>query len=192
MVRMHLKYRKPASGKMGEDGEWKWENVTWVDCWCGMKHSNRVIPDKFWDRVWARSTKPKRTGGILLWRLNGYGEKMFFLVQSYGNLYGVPKGCIEDGETYFEGACREFHEETGTKIDFLQKNCHEVRRVIGDSQMSVFIMRVDDSFTIDTLPKTDVEISSFGFINSKNLKNVKLNRVTKDALSIIERAGNVF
>ena len=39
------------------------------------------------------------------------------LVQSRGNLWGIPKGSFEDGETKEECAIREVFEETGIKID---------------------------------------------------------------------------
>jgi 8-oxo-dGTP pyrophosphatase MutT (NUDIX family) len=43
-------------------------------------------------------------------------EDRVLLVQSKGRLWGMPKGTLEHGETYFECAIRELKEETGLDI----------------------------------------------------------------------------
>jgi 8-oxo-dGTP pyrophosphatase MutT (NUDIX family) len=43
-------------------------------------------------------------------------EDRVLLVQSKGRLWGMPKGTLEHGETYFECAVRELKEETGLNI----------------------------------------------------------------------------
>lgn len=43
-------------------------------------------------------------------------KEMILLVQSRGNLWGCPKGSIEDTETFQTGAAREVQEETGVVL----------------------------------------------------------------------------
>lgn len=177
-----------ATGNLFPDGTWKWEPVTWTKCWCGLFHSNRHIPDKFWDRTWEKNKGPKLSGGVMLFRELKNGRRQFFMVQSYGNLFGFPKGSLEPNENYFDGAMREFYEETGTKLDIPKKNCLEVRKVIGDNRVSIFVAKVPSDFEIKTKPKSDVEISSYGFIDEYNLRYYKINRITRDTLEIIKKA----
>jgi 8-oxo-dGTP pyrophosphatase MutT (NUDIX family) len=44
------------------------------------------------------------------------------LVQSRGNLWGIPKGTLELNETFPEAAVREVFEETGIKLDGVNKS----------------------------------------------------------------------
>ena len=170
-----------------ETGEFVWEPVTWTKCWCGMSHSNRITPDSFWDREWE-NPKIKRTAGVLLWKRNqNNGRIYYFLVQSYGCLYGIPKGAIENNETTKESAIREFLEETGTDISeiFEVNKAVETRNSIGTkSVFSIFTIQVPWLFGIKTYPACDNEITSLGFVEKTKLKRFQLNRITK---YIIER-----
>ena len=177
-----------ASGRMLPDNTWVWEPVTWTKCWCGLFHSNRHIPDKFWDRTWEKKKGPKLSAGIMLWKESSNGRRKFFMVQSYGNLFGFPKGSLDPKEEYFDGALREFYEETGTNIKIDKKKCLEIRKVIGDNRVSIFVIKVPKDFEIKTQPKADVEISAYGFIDEYSLRYYKTNRVTRDTIEIINKS----
>ena len=43
-------------------------------------------------------------------------EDKILIIQSRGNLWGIPKGSLEENETYILAAVREFKEETGIHI----------------------------------------------------------------------------
>lgn len=188
MVRSCENQTTRASGELLQDGTWRWEPVTWTKCWCGLFHSNRQIPDRFWDRTWEKKQGPKLTAGIMLWKELPNGRRKFFMVQSYGNLFGFPKGSLEPGEEYFDAALREFYEETGTKLDIKKKETLETRKVIGDNRVSIFTIKVPNDFEIKTQPKADVEISAYGFIDEYSLRYYKINRVTRDTLEILNKS----
>lgn len=56
----------------------------------------------------------KRKAGILLYDKK---KECVLLVQSRGNLWGIPKGTLYENESIVEGAIREVNEETGIIID---------------------------------------------------------------------------
>ncbi len=43
----------------------------------------------------------------------------YLLIRSYGNLWGAPKGGVNDNETIYDAAKRELFEETGISLDRL-------------------------------------------------------------------------
>lgn len=179
-----MKFEKLASGDF--DGNcWKWDPVIWKRCPRGIYYSNRYIPDKFWDKKWESKNTSKNSAGILIWKSNNMGEKSFLLIQSYSNFYGIPKGKINIVETFFDGAMREFYEETGTKLDISVNDCFEIRKIIGNKRTSIYTLQVDNDYEITTKPISDIEISSFGFIKESDLKYFKLNKLTKDIISNI-------
>lgn len=58
--------------------------------------------------------KPKNKSGVFIYDPI---EDRVLLVQSRANLWGIPKGSIEEGETTLECALREVREETGLKLE---------------------------------------------------------------------------
>lgn len=180
-----LKFRVKSGGKI-VDGKWVWEPVVWEKCSCGISHSNRSIPDSFWNQKWEKPKNGKSSAGVLLWK-EYCGRKKFLLVQSYGNLYGIPKGKIEDGESFFDGALREFYEETGTNLEIDYNDFFEVRKCIGRDRTSIYIAKVPWNFNITSVPKSDVEISSFGFVDSNILGRYKINNFSKNILSKLQK-----
>lgn len=188
MVHKHLVSNYKATGHKNLSGDYDWEPVTWTQCWCGMKHSNRITPQSFWEREWEEKNY-KRTAGVLLWKQNpDNGKIKYFIIQSYGHLYGIPKGCIEDGESNQESAIREFYEETGTNITTLFSKVFEIRKYIGTKSMySTFVIQVPWEMEIKTYPKCDNEITSFGFVDKENINKFRLNRITKETLKVFEQ-----
>tara|TARA_A100001015_G_C15010360_1_gene722768 strand:+ start:741 stop:1247 length:507 start_codon:yes stop_codon:yes gene_type:complete len=57
----------------------------------------------------------KRKAGILLIYIDD-NIPYFLLVQSRGRLWGVPKGTIDNNETFLDGAIRELREETNINL----------------------------------------------------------------------------
>lgn len=187
----HIIPQTRASGVQDENGEWRWSPVQWSKCWCGMKHSNRHIPGKFWDRKWDKPIGPKLSAGVLLWKQNNLGFKKYFMIQSYNNCFGIPKGKVDPDETFADAAVREFYEETGTKI-IIDKSSFEIRKIIGRNRFSVYIIKVPWDFEIKTTPISDIEINSYGFVESKTLRSGKfnLNRITRETFESLENIGH--
>lgn len=167
--------------------DWVWDPVEWSKCeTCKMFHSNRMIPDEYWNRNWKIEPK-KNTAGVILIKtvvINGANVDMFWMVQSYHNSYGFPKGKMEKGETSKQAAEREFYEETGTVINL--DKCMEMRQTITSMRkntkkiISFFVKRVPVDFDITTFPKSDHEITSFGWVS--DTKNIRLNKVSQDMI----------
>ena len=173
---------------IGDD--WMWDKVDWSKCGvCGMFHSNRLIPDEYWTKNWNIEPK-KNTAGVVLIktvRINGINVDKFWMVQSYHNSYGFPKGKVEKNESSKQAAEREFYEETGTTINL--DKCMEMRQTTTktDKVISFFIKRVPSTYNITTVPKSDHEITSFGWVNDYNLKYTKLNKVSQDIIDLMYR-----
>jgi len=65
------------------------------------------------DCIINKSKKNKKKAGVFIYDPN---TKKILIVQSRGNLWGPPKGSLEDGESEIECAIREVIEETGITI----------------------------------------------------------------------------
>ena len=74
------------------------------------------------------------------------------LVQSRGNLWGFPKGSLEEGESPITGAIREVSEETGIKLSPCQLG--EKIRVNRSTYFLVKIKR--KSLSVQKFPDNDV------------------------------------
>ena len=95
------------SGVLTQSG-WEWEKADWKNCRCGLFHSNRDVPDVFWDK-W-RNMEPEPTlpdgrpkvmshsAGVILVK----GDNVW-VTQAYSNCYGFIKGSYEpDNENFFQ------------------------------------------------------------------------------------------
>lgn len=176
--------KRTASGFFDpEEQTWKWEEQQWQKCdSCGLYHGTRYIPEEFWDRDWKSS--PRRdTAGVILTRQGQQGRE-FFVIQSYHNLFGFPKGKQEDNETLRETASRELAEETGIKHDL--KGCPEFRQSGNGKTISFFFLNLVDQ-QVKAVPGNTPEITSFGWIRERDLQRLKLNQVTKDTISMFYR-----
>lgn len=191
------KCSKPKQTSGGEElvnGEWVWDKVEWSKCSaCGVFHSNRLIPARFWEKSWKSEPK-KNTAGVVLMktvRVNGVSVDKFLMVQSYHNSFGFPKGKVETGETTRQAAEREFFEETGTAINL--DKCMEIRHSVYSSKtdsekiISFFIKRVPAEFNVFTFPISDNEITSFGWISDCSFKYFKINKMSQDVLDVMYR-----
>jgi 8-oxo-dGTP pyrophosphatase MutT (NUDIX family) len=174
---------RTASG-FCRNGNWIWEPVKWIHCrYCGLFHSNRHIPASFWDRTWEKKRFRHTAGVILTKKVNDI--RYFWITQSYHNMYGFPKGTAEEGETAKMAAQREFFEETGYKLEI--EKSPELRICFRDKTTSFFLVEVEQEFDIKVFPKTDDEITSFGWISEKNLSLLPLNRTTRDIMKLYKR-----
>lgn len=160
-------------------GVWHWDPVEWSKDKRGFWRSNRVIPDEYWNQSWDKSKK--NTAGVILIRGSG-NEREFLIIQSYGNYYGWPKGKVESKETMKDAAEREFREEIGTVISL--DGSIELRQSFGTRILSMFILEVDSSFKITSMPRSDHEITSWGWCKENDLWSFKMNRMSRDFLGM--------
>jgi len=58
------------------------------------------------------SNRPSKVGGIIL----DANNHLLIVCGRYSGKWSVPKGSLEEGEGYLEGALREIREETGLKL----------------------------------------------------------------------------
>ena len=111
--------------------------------------------------------KPSKIGGVVV-----KSEGQILLVRrsenagKYPNFWAVPMGHIEKGETFKEGAHREFQEETKLDIDI---NSLVYLDTLKDSKYN----RIVGLYTIELpnkpKPKLDDEHSDWGYYDSKSL-----------------------
>jgi 8-oxo-dGTP pyrophosphatase MutT (NUDIX family) len=163
----------------------KIDKIDWVKCWCGMYHSNREIPSDYWSKYAgiSENNTVKHNCGIILKK-----EKELFVVQSYNNYYGFPKGSIHGKhESFKDCALREFYEETGHMLDLSK---HEYTKIVLKNEITkvtyiFFVVTVCSDFEIDTKPIDNMEITSFGWILKSELTNMRISKITGMACKII-------
>jgi len=172
---MHVclkKHNIPPGKKTG-----KIDKVNWGKCWCGLYHSNRVLPSTYWSKYSNNTVEPvKYNCGIILRRVDEV-----FVVQSYNNYYGFPKGSVKHKTEDFKiCALREFYEETGHILD-LGKHTYKQIMLKNDStkvKYIFFVVTVHPSFEIDSVPIDTMEITSFGWKQRDELLNMKISKIT--------------
>ena len=105
--------------------------------------------------------KYNHKAGVLLYDST---EESVLIVQSRGNLWGIPKGTLEPSETYIEGAIREVMEETGIDLSgvVFDKSIN-----IGVNSLYFFLEYVKCEVSIQTSPGNDA--NSIGWIKLKCL-----------------------
>lgn len=183
--------KQSRSGCVNDANEWEWESVSWIYCKaCKLYFSDRLIPSEYWNRDW-RSEPKKNTAGVIIVKegvsRNGFKCDKFWMIQSYHNSYGFPKGKVENGETMRQAAEREFYEETGTKVSL--DKCMEIRQSLfskgGEKIISFFVKKVPRDFVITTYPNSDHEITSFGWVDERDIRYFKLNKMSQDIINLI-------
>lgn len=177
--RPKFKARYKCEAENGFESEHKpnytWEPARWVICEkCGMHHSNREIPKGYMTSGnWKVRKGPRKKVGIILVR----NHKEVWMIQSYGNCFGFPKGEKEDNETEAECAVREFREETGWNLNVDLKKSKYLTHKIENILYMFYVVHVGREFDITTLPEDDVEITTFGWCKLTEIPNLKLSKV---------------
>lgn len=151
--------------------------------------SNRSYTSDFMKGLYERrkQQKKRRGAGVVLLKEINEDEYHIFLVKSYNNKWGVPKGGIKDGETEQEAAEREFSEETGTCVDLT--DCEKVTLKSNGKTYYYFKKFVDSDFKIKTRPIDDIEITHYGWYKlyeisdkTQNFWMDELNNLTRDII----------
>ena len=153
-----------------------------------MYHSNRIIPENYWKKYNNFTTRTvKHNCGIILKKQSNH----FFVVQTYNNYYGFPKGSVKDNyEQFRDCAVREFYEETGYLLDLSEFETEQL--VIKNDRTKVtyvfFVVHVPETFDIPTRPVDDVEITSYGWAHGKKIRNLRCSEITGRAICRLLKA----
>ena len=181
MFCINSKKNNTASG-IKIKNKWNWEKVIWEKCDnCNLYHSNRIIPNEYFDREWDTTTLTRYKVGIILLR----SDQNVLITESYNNCYGFPKGEKEPNESIQECAKREFKEETGMCIDHIKlDDCKKLTTNIENINYVFFVVRVSNFFKLEKYPIDDVEITSFGWKNIEDLAKYKLSKAIRKIYNI--------
>lgn len=173
---------KNANGEKNENNEWVWEDVKWTKCnVCGFYHSNRNIPDEYFEKNWITKIGKRDKVGVILVK----NKRQVWLIESYHKCYGFPKGEKNEKETLQECAKREFKEETGTSIDHINlKMCKTITTEIKNIKYTFYIVHVNEYFDMNNTPYDTVEITSFGWKNIENISRLNLSNAIRNAYNI--------
>lgn len=151
------------------------EKVHWNLCHCGLYHSNRHIPKSYWDYYKKNKQIKNKNGkvGIILRK-----KDKIFIVQTYNNKYGFPKGSKNEGECKLEGAFREFFEETGFDLkNYVKNNNIPIKRTKFYDKHIYYIINIDENFEITTKPRDDIEITAYGFFHIKDIEKLNYSSI---------------
>jgi len=129
----------------------------------------------------TNSVHRNKKSGILL-----YDKKTnsILIVQSRGNLWGIPKGTVENGESYIDCAFREVLEETGLN---LLTHKLESSVTIGNS---IYYLVYHEKCDVDVQKNNENnDVNSIGWIKLdclKELINQNILTLTKHSIDILK------
>lgn len=111
------------------------------------------IGDYISSNLITRPRRNKKAGGLIYDK----DEMSILLIQSHGNLWGAPKGTLEDNESTEDGAIREIFEETGLKINTAE---------LGDS------ITIDDTSTYFLVERKKCKVSIQTNVNGNDVNSI--------------------
>ena len=117
--------------------------------------------------------RPKKDSNLSAKTIAFYRGKIL-LLKNKDNTFEIPGGHVEKGESYLDGAKREFFEETGIKISNLKILKRAPNRIIYSCKLKTNIVKLSN------------EHIGFKFINVKDINKIKLNNKAKKDLNIIK------
>jgi 8-oxo-dGTP pyrophosphatase MutT (NUDIX family) len=109
--------------------------------------------------------KPTKVGGIVL----DADDNLLIVQGRYSGKWSVPKGTLEEDETYLEGALREIREETGLKL----QPCNTSRlEYWGVNRARLYLLQVDKRRP-KLKPQDSGEIVRAFWLNMNDLRAVE-------------------
>lgn len=105
----------------------------------------------------------KKKAGVLLY---DSVKKKILIVQSRGRLWGLPKGTLEEGETFEKCAVRELLEETGINVNYEQFNTF----VILYNSAKYFFVNMNEN---------DVKVQDLKFNDANGIGWIKIDCILK-------------
>ena len=129
-------------------------------CYCNNKCCSIII-NKYSIKEHKRRRINKKAGVFIYDSL----RKKVLIVQSKGNLWGMPKGTFEDGESSKDCAIRETFEETGIILSYDQLGkCFHIYMPLRDVEIKHSI---------------DNDVSGISWINIHCLQHLVHNKIIK-------------
>ncbi len=122
--------------------------------------------------------KPRPKAGVVV---HDPASDSLLLVQSRGNLWGVPKGGCEPGESYQQSAARELMEETGLTFDI--DNVHKTTSI--QNTGVYFLMTTVRREVVVQTTTHDNDANGIGWVKIKCLESwpeIHLNYPTRISL----------
>ena len=127
-------------------------------------------------------TKQSEVCGIIL--INDK-RQCLMVHQVKSGVWGIPKGHVNNNESIYDCAIREFSEETGLYIPYHGfKRCGYISTIFGHA----FVFRTPPDFKWDFNPIDKVEIDNVMWINLSTVLNVPLNCFSK--MNLIKYINN--
>lgn len=132
--------------------------------------------------------KNQRKAGVVLFNNN---TNKILIVQSRGNLWGLPKGSCNNNETIIECASRELFEETGITItaDEISESKFKYKKShfrIGTCIYYYIERNIEESINLQKVINEKNDVSGIGWININCIKDMtpqlKLNLHIRKAL----------
>jgi 8-oxo-dGTP pyrophosphatase MutT (NUDIX family) len=114
--------------------------------------------------------KTKKAGMFIVDR----NTRRVLLIQSRGKLWGFPKGSLNIGESYKDGAIREVYEETGLVIDNSEFGDIAYKPVA--KTMYFFIYKDECPVSIDYGPR-DNDATGIGWIHLECLERLFISNI---------------
>jgi ADP-ribose pyrophosphatase YjhB (NUDIX family) len=136
----------------------------------------------------------RSAGAIVIdpWTNNNMYDPLSFGIltvkQRAGQIWGLPKGHVDEGETLLAGARRELHEESGLDLDALvegrdyaafrlqDRNVHKHANQVSIKRIHFFVfVMLRKSTTLRLVPKDVNEVSHVAWFTMQQLKLIPLD-----------------
>lgn len=111
------------------------------------------------------NNNPIKVGGIILDK----NQNLLIVLGKYSQKWGVPKGSLEDDETYLEGALREIKEETGLRLNPVSIRHLEYWSV---NKARLYLLQVDE-IRPKLKPTDHSEIANAVWLDLSNKKQIE-------------------
>ena len=153
-------------------------NIVCLNCkpdGCGLCHLQKL--KHFENSTNHGHFKNQRKAGIVLY--NNITNKIL-IVQSRGNLWGLPKGSCNDNETIIECASRELFEETGIKItsDEIFDSKFKYRKShfrIGTCIYYYIERDMEENINLENVINEKNDVSGIGWVGINCFQNINPN-----------------
>jgi len=127
-----------------------------------------------------------KVGGIIL----DNNENLLLVFGKYSQKWGVPKGTLEENETYIHGALREIKEETGLELQQPNTSHLEYWSV---NRARLYLLKVIKTAPL-LKPYDDTEISHAIWLNLRNYQDLQLVKANanKMLLAILKKLSVIL
>ena len=132
-------------------------------------------------------THATKVGGIIL----DANENLLLVFGKYSQKWGVPKGTLEDNESYLQGAIREIKEETGLGLQCPTTGSSLEYWLINRARL--YLLKVTEIAPL-LKPYDDGEIDHAIWLNLRNYQDLQLvkSNSNKMLISILKKLSVIL